>query len=127
MQKVYIPGCAEALHKFVSAQIEVGATNSVNMISRYANDKGMSEWADVADVTCTHAIAVAPRINETKSYVQLVCEKQSENDLIDKLSEQFVNVDLCAMENVPDLIVSVLVLRPISDIEDLAWANYKKS
>ena len=127
MQKVYIPGCAEALHKFVSAQIEVGATNSVNMISRYANDKGMSEWADVADVTCTHAIAVAPRINETKSYVQLVCEKQSEDDLIDKLSEQFVNVDLCAMENVPDLIVSVLVLRPISDIEDLAWANYKKS
>ena len=129
MQKVYIPGCAESLHKFVSAQIECGATNSVNMITRYASDKGMSEWADVADVTCTHATAVAPRENETKSYVQLVCKKQQQDDLSKKLSEQerFVNVDICVMENVPDLIVSVLVLRPISNIEDLAWVNYRKS
>ena len=127
MQKVYIPGCAEALHKFASARIEIGATNSAEMIIKYATDKGMSEWADIADVTCTHAIAVAPRVNETKSCVQMVCEDKCQNDLTDKLSEQFANVYLSKMKNVPDLIVSVMVIRPISGIEDLAWANYKKS
>lgn len=127
MQKVYIPGCAEALHKYASAQIEIGATNIANVISKCADDKGMSEWADVSDVTCTHAIAVAPRSNETRTYVQMVCENKYQDDIINKFSEQFANVQLCDMVNVPELLVSVLVVRPITDIEDLAWANYKKS
>lgn len=126
MQKVYIPGCAEALHKFASASMETAVSTIADLIAGYINKRGLREWADVSDVTCTHATAVAARELETINYIQMVCK--SEKDAVkvqETFSEQFRFATMSVMENVPEMMVSVLTMRPLSKITDLQWANYK--
>ncbi len=125
MQKVYIPGCAEALHKFASAQLSTGVTTIAELISTCANNNGMSEWKRCSDASCTHSVAIAQKMSDT--YVQMVCG-ENEKDLVKrKFSETFgVDIKLSDTEGAPEIMVSVLTLRPINAITDIKWAGYDR-
>lgn len=126
MRKVYIPGCAEALHAFASRQMSTGVTTIGDLICDCANPMGMAEWENVASPSCTHSNAVAPRKSETKTYVQMVCEAKEKDAVADKFSDRFTNVVLDEQKDTPEILVSVLSLRPLTEVTDIMWANYKK-
>lgn len=125
MQKVYIPGCAEALHRYASKQMHAGFTTIPELIYTCGSPKGMEEWEKVSYPSCTHSNAVAPRASETKTYVQMVCPDNDKDAVVKKFSENFTNVVLADQKDIPEVLVSVLSLRPLSAITDLQWANYK--
>lgn len=126
MQKVYIAGCAEALHSFASKQMCAGITTIGELIYNCGNDSGMLEWKEVSCPSCTHSDAVAPRLSDTKTYIQMVCSDRDKSEVEKKFSESFDNVVLTEIKNVPEILVSVLTLRPLTEITDIQWANYTR-
>lgn len=123
MQKCYIPGCAEALHAFSASRMTSGVTTIAGLLSDYADEQGMAEWRTAADFTCTHNPAVALRRDEVKTYVQMVCANDEEDEVKSVLGGSFFNPVLSQMETVPEILVSVLTLCPISKIGDLKWVT----
>ena len=126
MQKVYIPGCAEALHSFAKSHMVAGVTTIAELIELCADPQGMAEWAEVSDVSCTHSTAVAPREHETKNYIQMVCQSERDVEEVEKkFSTKFDHAAMSVISGVPEIVVSVLTVRPLSKITDLQWADYK--
>lgn len=126
MQKVYIPGCAEALHSFASHQMVAGVATIAELIQLCANPQGMAEWAEVADVSCSHNDALSPRVHETRNYIQMVCQSERDAEEVEKkFSEKFSHATISVIGGVPEMLVSVLSMRPLTKITDLQWANYK--
>ena len=124
MQKCYIAGCAEALHKFVISILKPTATSIVDLIAEYASDEGMAEWKGVSNPTCMHSAGTtAPE--PTITYIQMVYDSSDESKIAPKF-DRFDNNKLCKITNTPEILVSTLTLRHIGSIDDLAWVNSAK-
>ena len=125
MQKVYIPGCAEALHSYVSMRMESGVTTIGKLISECATNEGLREWENVSYPSCTFNNAIAK--NQSKTFIQMVCDDNDSECVKNKfLNAGFENVELVEQKNIPEMIVSVLTLCPLSKFTDLQWANYEE-
>lgn len=124
MQKCYIAGCAEALHKFAISILKPTATSIVDLIAEYASDEGMAEWKSVSNPTCMHSAGTtAPE--PTTTYIQMVYDSSDESKITPKF-DRFDNNKLCKITNTPEILVSTLTLRHIGSIDDLAWVNSEK-
>ena len=124
MQKCYIPGCAEALHKYASEKMNSSITSLVDLVLRYANADGLNEWKDASEPTCTHDNAKAARLRELKSYIHVVFD----NDVKDQLqnsgfTNSFSYPRLCNAGSRPEIMISVLSLYPLNGISDLKWGT----
>jgi hypothetical protein len=56
----------------------------------------------------------------------MVCEAKEKDAVADKFSDRFTNVVLDEQKGTPEILVSVLSLRPLTEVTDIMWANYKK-
>ena len=124
MQKCYIPGCAEALHKYASEKMNSSITSLVDLVLQCANADGLNEWKDASYPTCTHDTAKAARLRELKSYIHVVFDNDIRQQLdSSKFTQAFSNRLLCNAGSIPEIMISVLSLYPLNGISDLKWGT----
>lgn len=127
MKHTQIAACAKALQKFTLKQLEDNALSIPKIFSQYICKNGFEEWLYFTSQRNTLTQSAAPQKDR-------FCFSTANEPDVDKM-EQCVSA-MCNHANrvmrmdgsdkEPAIIVSLMSLRPLSNIGDLQWASTMK-
>lgn len=124
MKHTQIVACAKALQKFTLKQLEDNALTIPKIFSQYICKNGFEEWLDVTSQRNTLAQSAAPQADR-------FCFSTVKEPDVDNIEQSISNMCNRAMrmdnsDKEPAMILSLMSLRPLSNIGDLQWASTMK-
>lgn len=122
MKHTQVTACAKALKKYVLKCLETRALTMPEVFVNYTNEPGFEEWLSITAQRNTLAPAIdsindkycfatakAPKMDEMKKSLQKHCKTTR------------MEFEVCNDE--PEMIVSLMSVRPLMHISDLQWAS----
>lgn len=116
--KCHIPGCARALHNFVSSRIRMEAAGLPSLISRF-HGSGLPEWAQFT----RHGSALTQTAEVLEEQYLLGVDQKTVDDkpFTDKVSGIIESPALVALEG-PLMLATLISVRGVA-LKDFLWAG----
>ncbi len=118
MQKCYVPGCAKILYEYTMERTQTAQYSIERLLSNCSDKNAMREWNLSSQPRCSYQQAINPQ--RVVSTLQLVEGSQCDKTRFDQ------SLILQDVSEVPDIIATIMSLRPMKSISDLQWAGFDR-
>lgn len=125
LKHTQIAACARALRKYALKCLETSSVTTPELFIKYLNESGFEEWLSVASQCNTLAPSIEP---VPERYCFATSKKPKVEEMEKALRERCkaVAMDFDSSKDEPEMIVSLLSVRPLVHIGDLQWAASMK-
>lgn len=118
MQKCYVPGCAKILYEYTMERTQTAQYSIERLLSSYSDKNAMREWKLFSQPRCSYQQAINPR--DVESTLQFIDGSKCDKTNFDKM------LILQDVSEVPDIIATMMSLRPMNSISDLQWSGFDR-
>ncbi len=126
MKYTQIEACSEALNHFALKKLEANALTIPLLLSDYICKDGFEEWFDFTSQRNTLTQIAEPQEN-IFCFTTVGEDKRNVDRMSDNVSKICnainCNMEMILLDSEPELVVSLMSLRPILHIGDLQWAS----
>lgn len=120
MKYTQIEDCARLLKQFAISKIERTSLTIPKILAEYLNTHGFAEWIEFTK----RQRNTTPNINASEIF-SLASAKNTQKEmeeLIERITRENKNLKIITSDGEPDMISTLMYLRPLTAISNLQWA-----
>ncbi|MBO7571232.1 MAG: VWA domain-containing protein [Bacteroidales bacterium] len=129
MKHTQVGACAKALQKYALKRLDANSLTIPILLDQYICKDGFIEWIDYTSQRNTLVTTAEPQ-RDKLYFATMSDDRRSEEKMESRILEicngYNKEMSMCLSENEPELIVSLMSIRPLLNIGDLQWASTLK-